>query len=172
MTFFIICGGIGLLFTLFSMFSGHDGDISADHEVGGDHDSEGVSIFSFRSIVVFLTGFGAVGAIATYYGCSMMVSSILGILSGVVLAFVAWRLMVIIMKQQASSTINYNTLVNKTGVVTTTISVNGMGEVMVEASGQRKYCPARSDQQVQIPEHSSVKIVSVSAGVLIVQKIQ
>ncbi len=172
MALFVICGVLGLILTLVSLFAGHDGDISADHEVGGDHGSETASIFSFRSITVFLTGFGAAGGIATHYGMSMMVSSIIGVLVGVFFAGIAWKLMTMVMSQQASSTINLDTLVNQSGVVTTSISENGMGEVMVEISGQRKYVHARSNSNTPIPEHTSVKILEVSAGVLVVQKVQ
>lgn len=167
---FVICGILGLILTLVSIFAGHDGDISADHDVGVDHDSDSASIFSFRSITVFLTGFGSAGAIATYYKMSMMASSMIGVLTGILFAAVAWKLMSMVMGQQASSTINLDTLVNQTGVVTTSIAENVMGEVMVEIGGQRKYVHARAS--VAIPEHTPVKIIEVNSGVLVVQKIQ
>jgi membrane protein implicated in regulation of membrane protease activity len=158
------------------MFSGHDGDMhSMDH--GFDHDSDhhdggqsSVSIFSFRVIVVFLTGFGAVGALCTYFKMDMLTSSFFGVVTGLILGFVSWWMMNFAMKQQASSLINTNELVGKDAIVHIPIPVNGLGEVVIELNGQRKYISARSkNTDKAIPINSQVKILSNSAGTLIVE---
>lgn len=175
MTFFVICGAIGFILLLLSMF-GHDGDVgSVEHGGGHDFSDSGgdqssVSIFSFRIIVIFLTGFGAIGALSTSYGLAMLPSALWGASGGVFFAFVAWWLLNFAMKQQASSIVHTNDMVGKFGIIHTPIPQDGIGEVSVELHGQRKYVSARSKDGLPISGHSQVKIIEDTSGVLIVEK--
>ena len=176
MTFFVICGIVGFVLLLISMFSGHDADMhSMDHgSMGGDSGDSGVSIFSFRTIIVFLTAFGAVGSICTYYKVDMLYSSLGGIGAGIVFGFISWWMMNFATKQQASSVVNVKDMIGCDAIVHVPIPVDGVGEVAIEISGQRKYMPARaSNLKSAIPVHSQVKITEDMAGGVMVQlKIQ
>ncbi len=180
MTFFLICGAVGFVLVLISLFAGfgehdfhidHDFDHDGGVEHGGDseHDS-GPSFFSFRVIVTFLTAFGATGAICTYYGCSPLWSSIIGFVAGIVFGLFAWWLMKQAFKQQASSLVLNEDLKDQTAMVHTAIPAGGnMGEVIVEVRGQRKYYPAKASDDTAIPLGSVVIVREVLPSALIVE---
>src|SRR5438067_1058080 len=95
LAFFIIMVG-GFLF-------GHDHD-GADH--GIDHgDIATISIFSVKVIATFGMGFGAAGAVAAYYKQDNLVSSLIGIVFGFLLAGTMYLFLNLIARQQASSLI-------------------------------------------------------------------
>lgn len=168
--FFLIVGAIGFVLVLFSMFSGHDGEISVDHDVGHDGGGDSISIFSFRTITTFMTAFGGIGALCTYFEKTILVASIWGIVAGLLFAFIAWWLTSFATKQQASSVIDSSDLIGKTGVVHTSVPEGGTGEVQIEYAGQRKYMPAKSQEDQPISSGTIVFIKDHVSGVLIVSK--
>lgn len=148
MNFFLIVGFIGFVLLMVSMFSGHDGDLSVDHDVGHPDVDDSISIFSFRTIMTFMTAFGGIGWLCLYFEKSMLFSSFAGGVAGLVFGFVAWWITNFAMKQQVSSLLNGRDLIGKNAVVHTTIPRGGVGEVQVEFAGQRKYFPAQSDGEI------------------------
>jgi membrane protein implicated in regulation of membrane protease activity len=173
MTLFLICGGVGLILLLISMFSGHDSDLSHDMDHGSSEGSgpSSANVFSFRTIVVFLTAFGATGAASVSFGVDVRLASVIGLTTGVVFAFISWSMMNYALKQQASSLISTNDLIGLIGVVHTTIPAKGIGEISVELHGQRKYLPARAkDETEEFLMHAQVKIIGNASGTLIVEK--
>lgn len=179
MTLFIICGLVGFVLLLVSLFSGHDTDLSGmDHDFdhgSGDVDSgdqSSVSVFSFRTITVFLTAFGAVGAVANFYGLDMLWSAVSGVAAGFVFGFISWWMMNFAMKQQASSLISISDLIGKSAIVHTSIPKNGIGEIAVEVNGQRKHFSAKSNNpEIEISTNSTVKITENAGGTVLVQLI-
>ena len=124
---------------------GHDVEAGADADVHGG----GPSFFSIRSMAVFLTSFGAVGAIANRYMKveSALISSLLGIMGGVIMSGVYLLAMRMIYSQQASSLIEDRDLVGVEGRVTVAIPENGIGEVScaIAAQGARRMARARQE---------------------------
>ena len=175
MTFFLICGGIGFVLLMISLLSGHDSDLSSmDHDFDhGSNTDHSLSIFSFRTIMVFLTAFGAIGTMATYFGFGILWSSIGGVSAGIIFGFISWWMMNFAMKQQSNSLIDGNDLAGKSAIVHISIPINGIGEIAVQLDGRRKYLAARaSDNSLEIKEHTLVKILENSSGTAIVQTIQ
>lgn len=170
MKFYIACAIIGGILTLISLF-GHDfGDHDFDH--GGDVDGHGddsPGIFSFRTLVVFLTTFGIVGMVCTYYGLSPIFVILLSMVSGACLGTLTWWMMSLAMKQQANSMMNLDSIVGLSAVVTTTIPINGVGEIALQFNSQRKHITAKSELNNSISENTSVKIVSYGSGVAVVK---
>ncbi len=180
MPVFLIIAGVGFTLLLISAFSG------GDHEVGGhefhlehDHDlshghemSEGSSPspFSMRIIAIFLTAFGAAGAIARHYSLSYVWCSLIGIGGGVVVAFIALELITFFYHQQASSTVCGSDLLNSFAEVKIEIPSSGLGQVSVLVKNQRQYYPARSKDGSRIGVGSSVKIVECPGDSVLVEK--
>ncbi len=165
--FFLICAGIGTLLVLINIFFGG----FTDHDVHVDSDLDGPGIFSFRSIIIFFAVFGSVGGLSYFNAYSFGISSLFGILSGLVASLLAWYLMKFAFKQQASSLISISDTVNKNAVVTTAIPANGIGEIMIETKGQRKYLSARELHNQAVNIHSKVKVIENQSNIIIVEKI-
>jgi hypothetical protein len=83
MIVFILVAVIGLVLLVISAVFGIFGD---DIEVAPEVEGGGPHFLSLRSIAVFLTAFGTVGAIARYYNLSAMLSSLWGVLAGVAMS--------------------------------------------------------------------------------------
>ena len=77
---FLALGLVGLLLLAVSAFGGHDLNVDADVHAGIP------GFLSLRTLGIFLTGFGAVGAVAGLYGGARPLwASTLGASSGVAL---------------------------------------------------------------------------------------
>lgn len=160
-----ICGFIILTFSLF----GHDTDHDVDHDT--DHDGGG-SIFSTKIISLFVTGFGASGAIAAHYKWSMLASSIIGILFGFMLGGLGYFLINLFYQQQADSSVKTSDLIGQIGTLTIGIAPNSIGEVTIHFKGQKFYYPARTKQGGTINSGGAVKIVDSVAGTMIVEELR
>lgn len=176
MTFFIICLVVGAMLLLVSLFGGgeHDFD-SGDIDVGGDFDSgditDGVSLFSYRTIVIFLTTFGASGTIATHLEYPFMTALLIGVGAGILIGLFAWWLMSQAFKQQASSMVTSQDLIGKIALVNIPITLHSLGEVSLEVRGQRKAYQAKSWDGNPIKLNSSVKILEDRGVFLVVEPI-
>ena len=166
MIFFLICSGIGLTFLMISLFTGNDGDISS-----ADVDIDSSGVFSLRTIMAFLTSFGATGSLTLYFGLSMLVSSLCGVAAGIVFAYISWRMMNFAIKQQANSVIVSSDIIGKIAIVHTAIPANGIGEILIEINGQRKYISARDKDHNSIDTNAQVKILENLSGLAIVQTV-
>src|SRR5690348_13678868 len=81
-TVFLAIAAVGFLILIVSLFFGG----IFDHFEGGLDDHGGPGFFSTRVISVFVTSFGAFGAIATHYGFEPLVASAIGFVGGIALA--------------------------------------------------------------------------------------
>lgn len=178
MTFFIIVGCVGFVLFIVSLFGGgehdfeHDGVPDGDASSDGAGSSDGAPIFSFRTIVIFMTTFGAAGAIAKFTGLSIILSSVVGIVTGVSFGLFAWWLMNLAFKQQASSLVTGTDLIGKTAIVNIQIRDGNLGEIAVEVKGQRMSYHAKSKDGSDIKESSAVKILENRGVFVIVEPVQ
>lgn len=174
MNFFLIIGGVGLVLFLFSIFGGgeHDFDHDAgiDSADGGDND-DGSSFFSYRTIVTFMTAFGAAGALAKYFGLSIVWSSLIGAITGIAFGLFAWWLMRLAFRQQASSLVTSADILEKIAIVNIQITGGNLGEISVEAKGQRKCYQAKSVSGNTITENTAVKIVADTGVFVLVEPV-
>jgi membrane protein implicated in regulation of membrane protease activity len=156
-----------------SFFFGHDTD--AGHDLGHDagHDGEGgaISIFSTKVIGTFIMGFGATGFIARVYGTDYLISSLLGVVGGVILSALMYTILAVLSRQQSSSIIATSTVVGCTGTVTVPIGAEDVGEIGVTMQGQYMNYSARSNNREPIAKGQSVRVVSVTGTQLMVEKI-
>jgi membrane-bound ClpP family serine protease len=168
MIVFIILAVIGLILLLISAFFGVFGD---DIEVAPEVEGGGPHFLSLRSIAVFLTAFGTVGAIARYYNLSAMLSSLWGVLAGAAMSAIYLFAMNLVRSQEASSLIESTDLVGLTGRVTVAIPPEGLGEVSCTVKAQLTRRLARSKNRQAIPEGAIVRITEVQGDVVLVEMI-
>jgi membrane protein implicated in regulation of membrane protease activity len=162
---FIVVAG-GFLF-------GHDHDLSHDfdHDVahGGGPDTGGViGIFSTRVIFTFIMGFGAAGAIASFYGADNLIASLIGIAAGMVLGALMYGIMLLFVEQQASSIIPADSLVGCTGTVTVPIDKDSLGEIGVSVAGEYRTFAARLQGSDAVEKGHTVRVVGMTGSVLTV----
>ncbi len=164
---FLLLALIGAVFLIVSMFLGHDGDVSADAEVEGG----GPGFFSFRTFSIFLTTFGAVGAVASRYMKveSALISSVLGIMGGFIMSLIYVMAIRMVYSQQASSLVSDRDLVGVEGRVTVGIPENGVGEVSCTLGGQSTRRMARSRGSHAIAEGAIVRVKEVHGDIIVVE---
>ena len=143
---------------------GHDG-----HDFGHDGvDHGGAPFLSPQIIFSFTLGFGSAGAIASTAGLALHWSIIIGMGSGVLMAGLAYVLMAILYKQQATSIVPTKSALGKIANVVVAIPANGNGEVGLEVEGQYRTYLARS-RRGEIAKGSRVKVVEHQGGELLVE---
>lgn len=150
MLIFVAIACVGLLFLIVSGLFGHDHDHDVgadhdhDHDTGADHGADGshispsISIFSTKVIATFLLIFGSTGAIAYYSKLGWLGSSLIGFVSGIIIAALMYWILNLMYKQQASSLIPTEEAVNTTGTVEVTISPGQPGKIQLSIKGQSK----------------------------------
>ena len=156
---YIICLGVGLVFTLISALfghvfgGGHEGhlDGSGGHaEVGADgSDMPGVSAFSPTVISSFVTAFGGIGMILSQFPAtgSPIVSAPLAIVGGFLIAGGVFTLLQkLFSKTQSSSESKVATLAGMTATIISPIPINGVGEIAYVQAGTRYTAPARLEK--------------------------
>ncbi|MDR2130103.1 MAG: hypothetical protein LBP56_02865 [Odoribacteraceae bacterium] len=157
-----IAGGLFFIVQLLLGGGGHD----ADH---GDGEHSESKIFSIRSLLVAATFFGIGGKLAAACGAGATTTLVIAIAGGVFAAYLTYLLVNFILKQQASSLLRERDFIGIGGIVHIGIEENGIGEVVVELNGQRKYLPAKSANGQEVKVKTPVKIVESLSGYLIVE---
>ena len=168
MTVFIILAVVGVVLLLISAFFGFFGD---DIEAAPEVEGGGPHFLSLRSIAVFLTAFGTVGAIARWYNLPAMLSSLWGLLAGAAMSGVYILAMQMVRSQEASSLIEDRELVGLTGRVTVTIPADGLGEVSCTVKSQTTRRMARSKDRQAIAEGVIVRVIEVQGDVALVEPV-
>ena len=169
---YLVCLGVGLVFTLLSAFAGHvfghggHVDGSGGHvEAGADFsDMPGVSAFSPTVISSFITAFGGFGIIFSHIPATSgpLVSAALAVAcGGGVAGLVYAALNYIFSKTQSSSESKVAALVGTEGTIITPIPENGVGEIAYVHGGTRYTAPARTEQGTALSSGKSVKITRV-----------
>jgi membrane protein implicated in regulation of membrane protease activity len=156
---YIVCLGVGLVFTLVSAFLGHAFGGHADHgHVGGSHghaeagadgsDMPGVSALSPTVLASFVTAFGGVRVILSQFPATRppLISAPLSIIGGFLIAAALLAVLRSLFSHtQSSSESRVASLVGQTATVISPIPVNGVGEIAYVQAGTRYTAPARLD---------------------------
>jgi membrane protein implicated in regulation of membrane protease activity len=166
---FLAIASVGFVFLLISLVFGEVGQhFDFAHDLGHDLGHGGPGFFSVQGIAVFITAFGAVGAIGTYLGYGVFPSSGFGFVSGVVLATLVYFFASFLYSQQASSTTTSAELVGRTAQVSVAIPENGMGQVRCLVGETMVDKMARSRSGNAIASNSAVKIEEIVGESVIV----
>lgn len=187
MDFFIylVCLGVGALFTLLTLFFGHAFGHGHDSHVGGSgghaeagadaSDMPGISIFSPTVITTFITAFGGYGIILRQFPLTSrpMFSAPLAAVGAVLTAgSVLWILQKLFHATQSSSESRVADLAGAVGHIITPIPKNGVGEIAYVQGGSRYTAPAREDNGTPVPTGAAVKIVRVVGTQFYVKKVE
>ena len=153
---YIICLGVGLVFTLVTAFfghifgGGHEGHVggSGGHaEAGVDSsDMPGVSVLSPTIIASFVTAFGGFGIILSQFNATKapIISAPLAVLGGFVIASAVLMLLRSLFSHtQSSSESKVASLAGMTATIISPIPANGVGEIAYVQAGSRYTAPAR-----------------------------
>jgi membrane protein implicated in regulation of membrane protease activity len=156
-----------------SFLFGHDHDVGHDHDLG--HDADGgsdatISIFSTKVLATLFMGFGAAGAIASLYGMSHLMASLIGLGCGAVLGAAMYTVLEVFYSQQASSLVPTSAAVGCIGTVTVSIAAGEMGEVGISVESQYATHSATSMDGSPIPKGQMVRVVKAMGSHLVVVK--
>lgn len=138
------------------------GDIGLEHEV------EGPSPFSLRTVAMFAVGFGAGGLIGQGLGLPDPVSLVPA--TGVALATstTMWLFLRFLYGEQRSTSIQAMDYVGLVGRVIIAIPKGRPGQVALIVKGQRMNVPARSEDGSPIAAQEQVEVVSMEGGMVVV----
>lgn len=157
-------------------FGGADADVGAEVDLGGEvgagESGEGPSPFSLRSLMAFMTAYGASGLIATAYGASTLVASTVSLVPGAVMTVIAYQGMKMLYSQQASSMVEVSGLVGKNGVVDVAIPPTGVGKVSVSTTEGYSSFIARSDGDQAIAAGERIIVTGSLGSELVVSRTQ
>lgn len=164
----------GAIVSGFSLLLGGHGH--GDHgEVGGDHGGDGyehgLGLFSVRGMSLLATGFGGIAYLVQNYTGKVLLSSVSGLLFGLLFAIAGLAMVRVFFRQQATSLITPSQISGATGMVTTSIPAEGYGEVLLTAAGQQIAKRASTEGSNTIPNGTPVRVVRYLGGVLVVEKL-
>jgi membrane protein implicated in regulation of membrane protease activity len=167
-TVFLAIAAVGFLILMISLFFG--GIFEHFDAVDATLDHGGPGFFSTRVISVFVTAFGAFGAIATNYGFGPLTASVIGLAGGLALATPVFLFARFLYGQQASSESRATDLVGQIGRVIVTIPAGGVGQVRCRVGEELIDKIARTRQGDAIPENTSVRVEEVLGETVIVTR--
>lgn len=175
-TIYLICavaGGTVVVLRLILMAVGLDHgdapDAAPDVDHGGlDHAGGGINLLSLQSISGFFTMFGLVGLGLLQVRATPLVSLLGALAAGLFTAWVTAMLFMQMRRLQSEGTLVINNAIGQTGTVYLTIPEKGSGVVTVTVQGAQRNLDAVSEHGLRIPTGSVVRVVSITAGKILV----
>lgn len=175
-TIYLICavaGGAILVLRVILMLVGIDqGDapeVSVEVDApGGDGITGGANFLSLQSIAGFFTMFGLVGMGLLQIGSSEIVSLLGALGAGVLTAWATGMIFLQMRRLQSEGTMVITNAIGQVGSVYLTIPEQGSGVVTVTVQGAQRSLDAVSEHGQRIPTGSMVRVVSVTAGKILV----
>jgi membrane protein implicated in regulation of membrane protease activity len=168
-TVFLAIAALGFMFLMVALIFGEIFDFfDHDLDIGMDHGGPGV--LSSRVIAVFITAFGAFGAIAVNNGLSTGAASGVGLGSGVIFGGIIYGFLRFLYGQQATSEVRSSDLVGQSARVVIGIPAGGVGQVRCRIGEELIDKIAQSRDGAPIPENTPVHIESVLGETVVVRK--
>jgi len=130
-----------------------------DADIGIEHGGPGP--FSLPVILGFLSSFGTIGAILTYYGVHYALTPFLSIAVAVLVALVMFLIIAWMFKKlQSDSTVSYRGLIGKEATVSVSIKEGREGQIVLftEQRG-RTLVPAIADEDIPADTYVVIKEV-------------
>lgn len=118
---------------------------------------------------VGLTAFGATGMLTNMYDWPALLGAVTSAVSALAFGAIGWWMMAIIHKQTGSTTSTMSSMAGRLGEVTTRISADGIGEVLLTSSDSTRQVLARSRDGMEIAPGTVVRVVQVLGGSVIVE---
>ena len=133
-------------------------------------DAGGPGFFSTRVMAVFVTAFGASGAVATYYGLGALPASLVGLGTGVVFGWAIAMFGRFLYQQQTSSDVRAHDLIGQSARVVVAIPSGGVGQIRCRIGEELVDKIARTRDGVPVNENTSVRVEEVLGEVVIVKR--
>ena len=155
--------------------AGHGGGhaVAADHgDMGTEGQGQLVHASPWNPLVIasFIGGVGGFGILGTrLFGLRSLLSLVIALPAGLVLAGIIFGLYVVLISQAGgSSAATWQDIRGAPGQVLTPIPEHGLGEVVYVARGSRFAAPARSIDGRAIPTDTKVTVLDVDKAAVIV----
>ena len=146
--------------------SGHDIDVSSDHDFDTGHDGHEASGLSMLAISGFITAFGAIGlASTTLFKAGTAVSLLAAVAAGVLIGGAAQIFFIQVLSPTTSNNIHLSTLKGTSARVTVPVPPSGRGQITFVIAGQRHTLGAESSAGLPIGRDTPVIIDSLRDGV-------
>ena len=169
LTVFLFITAAGFIFLLVSFFLGDLFDqIELEVELDLDGGMDEMGWFDSRVLSIFATAFGGLGAIGILMGLGSLVSSLVGLVGGLVLGGIVLYFGRLLYKQQSSSSVSTQQLIGRIADVIVTIRPGGIGQISCRFGEERVEKLARSRDNTEIKAGSKVVIEEVADDGLIV----
>jgi membrane protein implicated in regulation of membrane protease activity len=171
---FLALGAIGFLFLLFSFFFSEyleaielddTPELEVETEAGGEP-----GVFSLRTLSIFLTGLGGLGAIAQLRGADAAISAAVGLAGGLTLAGLVYFFARYLYRQQSSSLVVIDELIGQRAEVIVSIPANGVGQVRCQLGEAMVEKIARSMDGEVISLGAPVRIEGITGETAIVRR--
>jgi len=185
---YLICFGVGTLWSIVSLLLGgmHLGHGGHAHSHAGHSHAHGPhshahlpqpawaswlgTMLTPGCIAVFLAWFGGLGYLLTRHSAlgrllDLAIASLLGLVGAVLLAvFLRW-----LQSHEKPLEAMDTDVVGMLGRVSSTIRVDGVGEVIYLRDGSRRATPARSEDQIEISRDEEVIVTRYEKGIAYVR---
>jgi hypothetical protein len=154
-----------LLQTLMSFLGG---DIDHEFDVSGEHGDMGHAwgLFSVRGMLGIMLGLGWGGLIALQKGFGGITATIIGLGSGVLIAFGLAMLMKVFHAARSDGTIGLQNAVGQTGNVYQRVPAkrDGIGKVQILIQGRLQMLEACTDAENDLMPQKHIKVTAVVSG--------
>jgi membrane protein implicated in regulation of membrane protease activity len=167
---FLAIAVFGFVFLLASAILGdlfEHGDLDHDTDAHG-----GPSVLSGRVVSVFVTAFGAFGAIGIHLGYGVGSSTAMGFGGGIAFAAIIYLFASFLYSQQATSHVMVSDLVGCMAQVSVTIPKGGLGQVRCTLGDTVIEKIARAKDNEEIPANTVVKIEEIIGETVLVRRVE
>ena len=161
----LVSNALFVIYVIIQFTVGHDSEFHLE-----DVDA-GFAILSLRSLLAFGTFMGYTGVVTLRLGGGWLPALIAGLAAGILAAWLAWRLLQLLLRLQVSGTLDEQNAIGQTGTVHLYIPahMSDTGKVMLEVQGALREMDAISEEEA-IPTGQPVLVVGIAdSGALIVQ---
>jgi membrane protein implicated in regulation of membrane protease activity len=156
----------GLLILIISAFLG-------DHDFGSGLETDAGGIqgcLSMKVISIFLVMFGASGALYLSYEDNLFTAIAVGLVVAFIFSFFVKKLLELLYRQQATSTITTDAFTGITGEVKIDIPEHGLGEIACIVRSKRIYIPAREKNNKSLCKNTVVRIIRYDGNSAVVEE--
>ncbi|MDZ4198157.1 MAG: hypothetical protein U1E27_02620 [Kiritimatiellia bacterium] len=170
-----MAGGALFIFRLvLLLIGGGDGEIDAEGgaDVGAEDSDSSFRVLSIQSLSAFFMMFGLVGlALSRQSGAKQIWALAGGVGAGLGAVWIIGRIFVGMKKLQSDGTLHFENAVGQTGRVYLGIKTGQIGKVEIAIQGRLKVVDACSEGPEDLPTDTSVKVIRVQSGnILVVRK--
>jgi membrane protein implicated in regulation of membrane protease activity len=165
MLLYFVIMALGLALLLLTLILGEVMDV---FDFGMDV-GDGAGPLSGPVLGIGLTAFGATGMLTQVYDWPTFLGALTAAVSSLAFGAFGWWMLALIHRQTGSTTQTMSSMAGRLGEVTTRISGDGIGEVLLTSSDSTRHVLARSHDGSEIAPGTVVRVVQTYGGSVIVE---